>query len=38
MRKTEEIIEKLAGDLKPVAAFALERRLALAALPALGFS
>lgn len=38
MRKTEDIIEKLAGDLKPVAAFALERRLARAALPALGFS
>lgn len=38
MRKTEDIIEQLAGDLKPVAAFATERRLALAALPALGVS
>ncbi|RRN68718.1 NrsF family protein [Agrobacterium deltaense] len=38
MRKTEDIIDQLAGDLKPVRAFALERRLALAALPALGVS
>ena len=38
MRKTEDIIDQLAGDLKPVPAFALERRLALAALPALGVS
>ncbi|NTZ90574.1 NrsF family protein [Agrobacterium tumefaciens] len=38
MRKTEDIIEQLAGDLKPVAAFATERRLALTALPALGVS
>lgn len=38
MRKTEDIIEQLAGDLKPVPAFALERRLAFAALPALGLS
>ncbi|MCZ7889132.1 NrsF family protein [Agrobacterium salinitolerans] len=38
MKKTEDIIEQLADDLKPVAAFALERRLAFAVLPALGFS
>lgn len=38
MRKTEDIINQLAGDLKPVPAFALERRLALAALPAMGVS
>lgn len=38
MRKTEDIIEQLAGDLKPVPVFSLERRLALAALPALGVS
>lgn len=38
MRKTEDIIDQLAGDLKPVPAFALERRLAFAALPALGVS
>ncbi|MBB4402415.1 MULTISPECIES: NrsF family protein [Rhizobium/Agrobacterium group] len=38
MRKTEDIIDQLAGDLKPVRAFALERRLAFAALPALGVS
>lgn len=38
MRKTEDIIDQLAGDLKPVRAFALERRLAFVALPALGVS
>ncbi|MGV1956036.1 NrsF family protein [Agrobacterium sp. 22-214-1] len=38
MRKTEDIIDQLAGDLKPVRAFALERRLAFVALPALGLS
>ncbi|KJF68422.1 NrsF family protein [Rhizobium nepotum] len=38
MRKTDDIIDQLAGDLKPVPAFALERRLALAALPAMGVS
>ncbi|MBO9656298.1 NrsF family protein [Agrobacterium sp. SOY23] len=38
MRKTEDIIEQLAGDLKPVPVFSLERRLALAALPALAVS
>lgn len=38
MRKTEDIIEQLAGDLKPVPAFALKRRLAFAALLALGVS
>ncbi|MES5043828.1 NrsF family protein [Rhizobium nepotum] len=38
MRKTDNIIDQLAGDLKPVPAFALERRLALAALPAMGVS
>lgn len=38
MKKTEDIIERLAADLRPVPAFALERRLAFAALPALGVS
>ncbi len=38
MRKTEDIIEQLASGLKPVPALALERRLALAVLPALGVS
>ncbi|MFS8122493.1 NrsF family protein [Rhizobium sp. BR 250] len=38
MRKTEDIIEQLAGDLKPVPVFSLERRLALAVLPALAVS
>ncbi len=32
MRKTDDIIDRLAGDLKPVPAFALERRLTLAVL------
>lgn len=35
MRNTDDIIDQLAGDLKPVPAFALERRLALAAVPAI---
>jgi hypothetical protein len=38
VRKTEDIIEQLAGGLRPVPALALERRLALAVLPALGVS
>ncbi|MDZ7927735.1 MAG: NrsF family protein [Agrobacterium sp.] len=38
MRKTEDIIEQLASGLKPVPALAMERRLGLAALPALGVS
>ncbi|CDI09239.1 NrsF family protein [Agrobacterium pusense] len=38
MKKTEDIIERLAADLRPVPAFALERRLAFAALPAIGVS
>lgn len=38
MRKTDDIIDKLAGDLRPVPTFAMERRLALAVLPALGIS
>ncbi|KNY35121.1 MULTISPECIES: NrsF family protein [unclassified Agrobacterium] len=38
MRKTDDIIDQLAGDLRPVSAFAMERRLALAVLPALGIS
>lgn len=38
MRNTEDIIDQLAGDLTPVPAFALERRLAVTVLPALGVS
>lgn len=38
MRKTEDIIEKLVSNLKPVPAFALKRRFAIAALSALGVS
>lgn len=38
MRKTDDIIDQLAGDLKPVPVFGLERRLAFAALPAMGVS
>lgn len=38
MRKTDDIIDQLAGDLRPVPTFAMERRLALAVLPALGIS
>jgi hypothetical protein len=38
VRKTDDIIDQLAGDLKPVPAFALERRLVFAALPAMGVS
>ncbi|MDS7597682.1 NrsF family protein [Agrobacterium tumefaciens] len=35
MKKTDDIIESLTRDLKPVSAHALERRLVFAALPAL---
>lgn len=38
MRKTEDIIDRLAGDLRPVPVSALERRLLLAVLPALCIS
>lgn len=38
MRKTEDIIDQLAGDLRPVPVSALERRLLLAVLPALCIS
>ncbi|WP_431674538.1 NrsF family protein [Rhizobium leguminosarum] len=38
MRETEDVIDSLVRDLKPVPRHALERRFALAILPALAFS